>query len=191
MNDPAPKLISVDIETTGLDPTRHEAWEIALVPMEQDTDLTPWHFHMPVTLVGAENRALEIGDFLKRYEAPPHGIARELVTKQSIHVGDAVRAIQQRLSGNRLMGAAVHFDASFLRELFRRHGFEDPQPWHHRHFDLGSFAAGVLDQPEPMKSAQMQQVVPNEQAHTAFGDAQWNIEMYKYLLTKQGRWREG
>lgn len=183
------QLMSVDLETTGLDPTRHEAWEIAIIPVDEfdgenpDIDTQPFHFHMPVTRIGAEADALEVGDFM-RYEAPPHGMVREMITHQTVPLADALGAMHAKLSGQRLMGCAVHFDASFLSELFRRHGFF-PAPWHHRHLDLGSYAGGHWGFGAPLSHTQMMERVPNPAEHTAFGDAQWNIEVWNLINTEK------
>lgn len=183
-------LISVDIETTGLDPTRHEAWEIALVrvPDTDDPDFTPFEccFHMPVTLIGAESKALEVGDF-KRYEYPVADTAIDITkdTTVSSPVGNVTALLYDTLKGNRLMGMSVHFDAAFLEELFRRRGWE-PAPWHHRYLDLGSFAGGAWGYGQPMSSSTLQEHhIPNAHPHTALGDARWNVAVWNAIVEKQ------
>jgi len=185
------ELISVDIETTGLDPTRHEAWEIALVKVNQhdgdDPDFEPFEccFHMPVTLIGAEAKALEVGDFFARYDRPSCGKAYDTTRNSIIHVDNATAILFEQLKGSRLLGASVHFDAAFLSELFRRRGCE-PTPWHHRHLDLGSFAGGLWGYGQPLGTAALQeQHVPNTEAHTALGDARWNVEVWKEVCKGQ------
>jgi DNA polymerase III epsilon subunit-like protein len=184
-------LISVDIETTGLDPARHEAWEIALIKVDEhegdDPDFTPFEcsLHMPVTLVGAEVRALEVGQYLERYTQPNPGQTTDTTSGRTVGIEDAVTLLFQALKGNRLMGMSVHFDASFLSELFRRYGWE-PTPWHHRHLDLGSFAGGLWGYGQPLSSARLaEQHVPNPNPHTALGDARWNVSVWHEICKGQ------
>lgn len=187
------ELVSVDLETTGTDPKRHEAWEIAAVPLDRQYS-NPIHFMMPVTLLGAESKALEVGGFNTRYAQgsghSPCALLLETdetaIHPRSIDTSNVLAALHMRLKDRRLMGAAVHFDAEFLATLFERAGFAEPRPWHHRHFDLGSFAGGVTGADGPLASAEMRELVPNQNTHTALGDAEWNIDMYNYLKGLQG-----
>lgn len=173
-------LVSLDLETTGLDERIHEAWEVALV--DEAGRETAYQFPLRKSLDDASREALRIGGFMERHEATHggvfwggHGWNRWVSPK------GAARILQQRTKGATLLGCAIQFDMRFLTELLRAYGFE-PE-WHHRGLDLGSFAAGALGEREPLRSAVMaERIVPNDQAHTALGDARWNWSIYSQLV---------
>lgn len=177
------KLVSLDLETTGLDPTRHEAWEIAVIDVGEPKSFL--HFMMPVTMVGAEAKALGVGAFKERYRYDERGMAIQHngpgVSRQ-LPVGTVVDQLHEFVKDSRLMGCSVHFDAAFLSELFRKHGMDPIAPWHHRHLDLGSYVAGREESQEPWGSSSMQsEILPNNNPHTAFGDARWNVYLWKQV----------
>jgi hypothetical protein len=57
-------LAFIDTETTGLDPDRHEIWEIALIVDDQE-----YQWFLPVDLGKADPIALNIGRFHERYRS--------------------------------------------------------------------------------------------------------------------------
>lgn len=176
------EIVSVDIETTGLDPTRHETWEIAVVPVGKKA--VPRCYHLPITLVGAERRALKVGNFEGRYLDPAPGTAEHRWPAEGHRpepLGEVIGWLHETLTDTQLMGCSVHFDASFLAELFRRHGLA-PEPWHHRHLDLGSFAAGAWDAKHALSSKAMSDRIPNNRAHDAYADAIWNAVVYDRIV---------
>lgn len=59
-------LAFVDCETTGLDPDRHEVWEVALI-LRADAGETSQVWQLPVDLGRAEAKALEVGRFYEHY----------------------------------------------------------------------------------------------------------------------------
>lgn len=176
-------LISVDIETTGLDPQRHETWEVAIVPV--DAPNSAYCYQLPVSLAGAEEEALEVGRFRDRYLNPPAGwcVLREpgKRLRDERRLDQALRDISIDLAGAHLLGCSVHFDAAFLSALLARHGMA-PQPWHHRHLDLGSFAGGAWGAKIPLSGQSMADRYPNPDAHDALADALWNVEVYRRIV---------
>ena len=61
-------VVFVDVETTGLDPDRHQIWEIGLiVPGEGLIDPAEYHWFLPVDLGAAELAALNIGRYHDRH----------------------------------------------------------------------------------------------------------------------------
>jgi DNA polymerase III epsilon subunit-like protein len=178
-------LISVDIETTGLDPEQHEVWEVAVVPVHAPQ--SAYCYQLPVTLAGAEKEALEIGRFEDRYLHPRAGKSAlrdlgHLSCAEEAPMQQALRDIYIDLSGARLLGCSVHFDARFLEALFRRAGYGVPAPWHHRHLDLGSFAGGAWGAKSALSSQAMTDRIPNPGAHDALADARWNVEVYRRIV---------
>lgn len=179
-------MISLDLETTGLDERVHEAWEIGMVCMDTAVE---YLYELPVrNLALAQPEALAVNRYYDRSCVLPgsstghsttNGHFREIAPEGMAHEIAAI------LGGRTLMGCAVSFDMRFLAALLRTYG-EEPS-WHHRSLDLGSYAAGVLGAEDPYPSGALaREFVPNDEAHTALGDARWNVKVYKFLRERAG-----
>lgn len=178
------ELISLDIETTGTDPRLHRPWEVALVA----EDGTKYLWQLPLSereLSNASPEALKIGGFYERYdlEQAQHAIRQSalLASGAGQSPTEVAWEIARLTDGRILLGCAVHFDATFLGNWMRRQGVQPS--WHHRHLDLGSFVAGFKGRPTPLSSRTMQEIVPNEEEHTALGDALWNWKVYETVVS--------
>jgi DNA polymerase-3 subunit epsilon len=157
----------VDIETTGLDPERHEIWEIGIVlgnGLERE-------YQLPVTLLHAEARALEIGGFLERH-----------MPSETEDVEDARRFLLNDLSGHVFVGNNPQFDAAFLSR------FLGSAPWHYHLVDVKALCAGRLAagrrQTPPWSTAALLEAagLPSETAHTALADAKQAKAMYDWAM---------
>lgn len=187
------KIVSLDLETTGLDPRIHEVWEVGVVPLDESRP--PLHYHFPVgKLAVADPEALKIGRFYDRFTWPgvdqENGQMRATTLVDSLMPGedhipayDAARYIAEALDGATLLGAAVHFDAGFLAPLLRQYGLAPT--WHHRFLDLGSFCAGAWGSTKPLATKSIADRIPNADAHNAFADAQWNAAVYRSIVGSQ------
>lgn len=198
------KIVSLDLETTGLDVERHEVWEVGIVPL--DVSKPTLHYQLTCECLGdADPEALRIGRFYERYTYPPlvfsgqnafhyaHDMANPSVIgedddQQALeytieHAYSAARTISEALDGATLLGAAVHFDERFLGAWLRQHGFTPS--WSHRVLDLGSFCAGAWGSVKPLSTKAISDRIPNEAVHTALGDAQWNMDVYRSIVGSQ------
>lgn len=174
MND---ELIYLDCETTGLDPNRHSVWEIAYA---FDNDDVPASCFVPHSLEKADAKALEVGNYWKRYWSGPtqeHAVAFE-------------DRLKTGLVGRTIVGANPAFDAAMLQA---RWGIA---PWHYRLLDIESYAMPYFgwNKPKGMRSIYDSLTAEGyslpEPNHTAAGDvrtlrAAHHILRYKYenLLT--------
>lgn len=200
----ANRLVSVDIETTGLDVGYHEPWEIAVVPF--DVSKQTLHYQTYVDkLDNAEAGALQVGKFYDRYSWPIKALysghevhyAHDMSEPSIVGEGEdaqeypftvvpaytAARNVAEALDGATLLGMSVHFDANFLDPWLRAYGFAPS--WSHRYLDLGSFAAGAWAATIPLSSKAISDRVPNPDAHNAFADATWNLEVYRSIVGSQ------
>jgi hypothetical protein len=127
----------VDVETTGLDPDRHQIWEVALItPVVGATGADDgWNeqiWQLPVDLSRADPIALNIGRFHDRRLPPGSLVALADFAWEFVH---ATRGLH-------LVGACVSFDAERLWCLMRDAG-ECPM-WHYHLVDVEALAAGFI-----------------------------------------------
>ena len=124
------RLVSVDVETTGLDLDRHVVVEVAAVDVASGE---VFEFVQPLTvedLAAADPAAFAVNRYFER-----RVFARSTSSLGWVDLADF-------LAGATICGANVRFDAAMLRKAF---GVLDlDEPWHYRLLDLGSYAAGVL-----------------------------------------------
>jgi len=127
------RLLLIDTETTGLDSSRHEVWEIAVAERHGPEHL--WRIEPDLTL--AEPKALEVGRFYERTANTTRHSDPGLVCDVAGYRGaDAYWSAPRKLAAN------PTFDAGFLTALLRKHG--QAATWHYRLRDIGSMAYGYL-----------------------------------------------
>jgi hypothetical protein len=192
----------VDCETSHLDSTIGDAWEVAVIRRDHDGVETETLWHIRIDLAQADPESLKIGRYSERF-AVPDGVdavelrtyadgstLREHLTHQ--HVRDAIGEL---LAGAVLVGSNPGFDDRFLRKLL------GAAPWHYRPVDIATLAAGSQlgtaralrsfggelresDLPSlPFSSRGLSRwlgVEPpdSEAAHTALGDARWARDVW-------------
>ena len=152
------KLAFVDTETTGLDPDRHEVWEVGLI-VRNVTDLggdlaayseTRHLWQLPVDLSVAEPKALEIGRFHERRATDSKSFNDGWVV-DTLNDEPGSNVLQPEVwaeqfveltLGAHLVGAVVSFDAERLSKLLRRWG-QCPM-WHYHLVDVEALMAGWI-----------------------------------------------
>lgn len=169
------EVVFIDTETTGLDPDKHEIWDIALVYENEHGIWEEFQTFLPVDLGKADFRALEIGGFYDRYEDPG----------SSQWVQGSLRLVEQITRGKHLAGAVVSFDEERLRKLFQRRGL--CPGWSYHLIDVECLAAGKLGYYPPWKSDTLSDELgidtSNFDRHTASGDAWWAKAIYDKVMT--------
>ncbi len=120
-------LVFLDTETTGLDPTLHEVWELAYAYEHGE----PAAIVLPHSLQTADPEALRLNGYWSR---------RMRLTDTS---ADADLKLRQILTGQTIVGANPAFDTAFLRARW------GVAPWHHRLIDVESMALPVLGYDRP------------------------------------------
>ena len=172
-------LAIVDTETTGLDPDRHEVWEVALILRRPDGARTEHVWQLPVDLGRADAVALSIGRFYERRHKAPTPLA------------EFARAFAAYTHGAHLVGAVPSFDAAFLSRLLRANGA--CPGWHYHLVDVEALAIGWLAAKSeagscepPWESNELTEAlgitVDESSKHTALGDARWAEAIYDRVM---------
>lgn len=197
-----PKIVSVDLETTGLLPETHEVWEVGVVPLDSGRDHMHYQFQ-PTELESAEPAALGVGGFYDRFDwiGDPR-LARDMLVEGVIKdeekgveepsghkavtgAAEAAWKIAKELEGATLIGLNVgSFDAPFLAALLRKYGHSPT--WSHRYLDLGSFAAGAWGAKHTLSGRALSDRlekygIENRDAHNAYSDALWGVDAYNAI----------
>lgn len=183
------KMVAVDIETTGLDPCRHEIIEVGIYGRFTEV----WHgdgsipqgapiaitFSLSFDEAKASPEALEINGWGKRPFPPevPEAYAASLMNDV---LTDAL-----------IVASPSFFDIGFL-DAFYRTKVEGNPPWSHRNIlDLKSYVYGKFPVPFGRSNDHISEFlqVKNTKDHTALGDARWTWEMFKkaYELKPEDR----
>jgi DNA polymerase-3 subunit epsilon len=176
-------LAFLDVETTGLDPERHEILEVGLVlarqtlipgrgPQVELLEELEWKVK-PEHIETAEPEALRIN----RYNEADWLFASSL--KQ------VMEAVAEKTADAILIAQNVTFDWGFIERAFRRTGVESKM--HYHRLDLLSMAYAKLYHNEKLTKFSLSALaeyfgLKNERAHTALADTRVTFEIYKKLL---------
>ncbi len=120
----------VDVETTGLDPNRHELLEVAVVQVDVETMTVLSEYSAlvaPERLADADLEALSVCGFNKAE------------WKEALPLREVLLAVAPLIEGAMLGGHNVGFDWAFLEAGFRRAGLPVPHVDYHR-LDTASLA---------------------------------------------------
>jgi hypothetical protein len=194
-------LISLDTETTGLDPAQHEVWEVALVDTESTDE---WWFEFPVRdLAAADPGALRINDYYARCSVPSgfsiaQGTGPGVPSTPDVQDDDGqmgyaperLAFIVARVTADAtLLGCNVAWDAQMVAKLLRSYG--QAPAWKHRFLELGSYAAGPLNKRRPLSTNELSKRFGEpDDVHTALSDARWNVSVYRNLMAQRRLQRE-
>lgn len=166
-------VVFVDLETTGLDPDIHEAYEVALV----DYVGNEYHWWLPINLGTADARALSIGKFYDRYPW-----TSDLITPSERFA----KEFSELTRGTYLAGAVVSFDEGFLRKILRDNGA--CPGWNHRLICVETLAAGVLKHlPNGLGVIAEELLIPIDpnERHTAMGDAKACRDIFNLIMESE------
>lgn len=159
-------LVFLDTETTGLDPSRHEVWELAYAVGEYGPLFGGVVYH---SLRNADPFALKLNGYHERTSLGRYS--------------DVELSAREALKGNVLVGANPAFDAAFLRARW------GVTPWHYRMLDVESYAMPILgfDRPKGLKDIYLdltsRGVELPENDHSAAGDVATLREAYYALAS--------
>ncbi len=176
----APKAIIafVDLETTGLDPSRHDIVEIGVVRVDARTLEVLDEYETlvaPERLGDAELEALALNGF------------STAAWEHAIPLRDALLATAPLLDGALIAGHNVGFDWAFLDAAFRRAGLALPNVDYHR-LDTASLAWPLVALGE-LPSMSLDPLakllgVQRPHPHRALADARCALEVARRLLER-------
>jgi DNA polymerase III epsilon subunit-like protein len=167
------RLAFIDTETTGLDPRRHQLFEIAML-IRDGRESTPeeYHWWLSVNLTDADSTALRLTRYYERQIKPTLSV-------------EVAGSVAQLTAGAHLVGAVPSFDAAFLETLLRAYNLVPA--WHYHLVDVEALAAGYLHQQPPWNSEELSRTLgveppQGDEPHTALGDARWAMAMYDAVM---------
>jgi DNA polymerase III epsilon subunit-like protein len=180
-------IIFVDTETTGLEPSLHEIWEVALI---EETGKEHLFYRNPIQLEMGDPTSLRISGFYDRIRSETRRPAMEMLNGMAQVGADEISedaklalAIANLTAGKHLVGAVPSFDARFIEILMRRNGV--CPAWHYHLVDVEAMVAGALHIAPPWDTNELAQrigVPKLDGKHTAMGDARWAKAMYEAAL---------
>ena len=177
------KLAFIDLETTGLDPEKHEIIEIGLVLAEQS--VTPdGKISLKVTdefevKVKPEHIGNANPEGLKICHYSEEGWASAADLKKSLEI------LSEKTVGAIMVGHNVAFDYAFLENSFSRTGVENKM--HYHKLDTISIAFAKLYGHQDVEKLSLRALceylkIENKKAHTALSDARATYEIFEKLL---------
>jgi hypothetical protein len=147
-----PTLVFLDLETTGLDPDRHDIWEIGAIVRGSDPEWDgEWLWQLRPDLATADPTGLRISRYYEREMLGrlPETTAVELAAPdqgrrpvRKVTPADVAHRLARLLDGAHIVGAVPSFDAAFLAPFLRKHG--QAPTWHYHLVDVEAMAAGYL-----------------------------------------------
>lgn len=179
------RLVFLDTETTSLDDTYGEVWEIGAIartPGQPDSEHL-WQIWPDLTTANPDS--LRIGRFYERRLARPDQAVKVFseTRLEPTTPAEIAHTLAVLLRGAHVVGAVPDFDYRFLRRLLARYG----QCWtaHYHLIDVETLAVGWLHGTGragevgdlPWDSKALSRAVGVDpavfDAHTALGDARW------------------
>jgi len=172
---PLNALAFVDLETTGLDPSRHDIVEVAVLRVDARTlEVLAEHHTLvaPERLEDAQPEALAICGFSKA------------AWTSAVSLREALLAVAPLLEGALVAGHNVGFDWAFIEAGYRRAGLALPRVDYHR-LDTASLAWPLVASGE-LPSLSLDSVatffgLDRPRPHRALADARCSLEIARRL----------
>jgi DNA polymerase III epsilon subunit-like protein len=169
------RYVFLDTETTGLDPRRHEVWDLALIVRDPDgLDLEMQNYVDVEHLDRADPAALAVGRFWEQHPDPMRSDLLRGKASPARPRWEVAEHLHYLLRDAVLIGFNPSFDAAFLSAMLRAEHLPE-QPWKYRTVDVTTMLGGALGQPPPWSTNELLTkydiTVPPGHRHTAIGDA--------------------
>ncbi|HUZ52263.1 MAG TPA: hypothetical protein VMU94_07015 [Streptosporangiaceae bacterium] len=184
------RIVFADVESTGLDPAVHFAWDVALIvrdPVGVTDREYQWYFKPDLST--ADAMALTIGGYYKRTADLKSPRTRD---NKALKWTDPVKLapfLAHLLDGAVLVGQNTWFDAGFLSALLRANEHVLTCDYHYQ--NLGSLLAGWLrgrgiQVPQSLKLDDLARAaglsLDGYNRHTAIGDTRLTRDAFDLVM---------
>ena len=169
------RIFLCDLETTGLDASRHEILEIGGILFDKDTCTI-----LDVIDIKVKPERPEDGD-PKAYFV--NGYTKE-DWKDAIGLHEAMLIVSEKAEKSLFMSYSVTFDWSFMQAAFKKTGIEDP--FHYHRLDLLTLAWSKIPHSKmgswALKSVcSYLNIPPEPKVHRGMNGAMKSYEVYRRL----------
>ncbi|MEK7118467.1 MAG: 3'-5' exonuclease [Patescibacteria group bacterium] len=183
------KLAFVDLETTGLDPFRHEIIEIGIVLVEQKGDLFGKQSLEPIS----EHEMLLWPEHVETADPKALGVAKYDKHKweKAVSQKEGLARAATLLEGTVFIAQNVSFDWAFLQKAGNEYEVNFEKAVHYHKLDLASMTFGKLYHDPKLSKFSLREMteyfgVTNQNAHTALADARATFEVCKKIARVVG-----
>ncbi len=175
-------LVFIDTEASGLDVTKHELLEVAVIRVSQD-----WESGTPEFVVVDEWVTKIIPEHIETADPASLRVNGYTVNnwKNAVPLRDALQTFSEKTKDAIMVAHNVSFDAEFIDTALAKHSI--PNTMHYHRLDTVSMAHAVLkDSPDTTRYSLGELCkrfgIVNKQAHTALSDSRATFELFKKLL---------
>lgn len=168
-------LVFIDIETTGLNVSKHEIIEIGCVLVTPKLEVIE-EFELkikPERIEDADPTSLKINHY------------KEEQWQDALSLEEAMKILSEKTKGFIMVGQNVAFDSMFLEFNFSKLGIVNEM--HYHKLDTISIAWAKLHREPDLNHFSLREMcvrfgIKNEHSHTALSDARATYELYKKLM---------
>lgn len=176
-------LVFIDTEATGLDVTKHELLEIAVIRVSQD-----WESGKPEFKLVDEWSTKIIPEHIETADPASLRVNGYTVTnwKDAVPLREALEVFAEKTADAIMVAHNVSFDAEFIDTALGKLGIKNTM--HYHRLDTVSMAHAILkDSPDTTRYSLGELCkrfgIVNEHAHTALSDSRATFELFKKLLS--------
>ena len=177
------RLLFIDTETGGLEPVEHSLFSLGIIVWENGRALFEDEIYIKDTVYRATAQALAINniniDYLDKF-----GLDEQNVVKR-------IRGIKEQYFNNEILTVAGHniaFDISFIKQLYKKGGYNFTEDFSHRTVDTASilqflYFTGKLQKNISSSDAAFQYFnIDVKKRHTALDDCRATVCLFNELI---------
>jgi len=168
-------LAFIDLETTGLNPFRHEIIEIGCIVTNPELEIIE-EIEFKVKAERMED-ADPVSLKINQYDPAQW--------EDAMSLAEAMTILSEKTKDCVMVGQNVAFDLGFLEGAFHKTGIQNGM--HHHVLDTFAIGWAKLQKESSLVNFSLYELcsyfgIKNERAHTALADARATFELYKKLM---------